>query len=145
MRLGVRTATRIHVWLYRATGGRVGRRIGSVPILLLTTVGRTSGKAHTIPVSFVDLEDRIAICAANLGSDRPPAWFRNLLHDPTVEVTIGKHTHVARARVATADERDDLWARLVEQLPTLAAYQEKATRIIPVVLLEPSSGSAQRE
>lgn len=141
MRLGLKTSTRSHVWLYRTTRGMVGKRVGRAPILLLTTLGRKSGIPHTAPLGFARLDDRIVVCGANLGADAPPAWFLNLQADPHVRVTIGSRTFPAIARVANAGERADLWTQLIEQLPALITYQERTTRTFPVVILEPHNSS----
>ena len=44
----------IYVFLYRRTGGKVGGRLGAMPVLLLTTTGRKSGKKHTVPVMYLN-------------------------------------------------------------------------------------------
>ena len=145
MRLGLRSTTRFHTWLYRATGGKVGGRVGHTPILLLTATGRKSRMPRTTPLGFVRLDDRLVVCGANLGSELLPAWFRNIREEPNVQVTIGSRTFPAIARVADADERVDLWARLIEQLPALVTYQSRTTRIFPIVLLEGLDSSSDAD
>lgn len=125
MRFVLRATTRLHVWLYRATGGRIGGHVKKARIMLLTTTGRRTGKARTTPVSYVAFGNDIAVCGANLGSDHHPAWVRNIQGDPHVRVTIGRHTCRASARTVHAEERDNLWAQLTDQLPALAADQAK--------------------
>jgi hypothetical protein len=76
--------TRLGVWtikhllspldrrIYRLTGGRrvsTGRPLG--PILLLTTTGRRTGKEHTTPVFYLRDGERLVICNANPGFERP--------------------------------------------------------------------------
>ena len=44
----VRAATKLNVWVYRRTNGRVGGKgMGGLPLLLLTVAGRRSGVLHT--------------------------------------------------------------------------------------------------
>lgn len=47
-----RLATATHVALYRLTSGKLGGTILGLPVLLLTTIGRKSGKQHTTPVAY---------------------------------------------------------------------------------------------
>ncbi|MDH3682932.1 MAG: nitroreductase family deazaflavin-dependent oxidoreductase [Acidimicrobiia bacterium] len=135
----LRAATRVHVWLYKATNGRIGGRIRKARILLLTTTGRKSGRARTTPVSYLNIDNKIAICGASLGSDQPPAWLRNLEQDPHVQVRVGLQQTTALARITPPDQRDNLWPRMTDQLPTLRTYQAKTTRTLPIVLLEPDT------
>ena len=100
---------------------------------------------RTTPLGFVRLDDRLVVCGANLGSELLPAWFRNIREEPNVQVTIGSRTFPAIARVADADERVDLWARLIEQLPALVTYQSRTTRIFPIVLLEGLDSSSDAD
>ncbi|MDH3301303.1 MAG: nitroreductase family deazaflavin-dependent oxidoreductase [Acidimicrobiia bacterium] len=135
----LRTATGIHVWLYRATNGRIGGQIKKAPILLLTTIGRTTGRARTTPLSYLEVGKTIAICGANLGSDRPPGWLRNLDRDPHFRVRIGGEEFTALARIAELEERDVLWTRMIHQLPALRTYQARTDRVLPVIVLEPNN------
>jgi proline iminopeptidase len=41
-----------------------------------------------------------------------------------------------RARVATGDERDRLFHKVVEHFPIYAGYQQKTGRRIPIIVLE---------
>lgn len=52
LKLALRTANRMHVGLYRITRGRFANRVAGLPILLITTRGRKTGKLHTNPWSI---------------------------------------------------------------------------------------------
>ena len=75
--------------VYRASGGRIAGSIRGVPVLLLTTKGRKSGKRRVTPLLYVADGDRIVVVASNGGSDRSPAWWLNISSDPAVEVETG--------------------------------------------------------
>jgi deazaflavin-dependent oxidoreductase (nitroreductase family) len=129
---------------YRATGGRLGKnwRLGSawrkkVPICLLTTTGRTSGKPRTVPLVFLADGDRVIVVASQGGLPKNPQWYHNVLHDPNVEVTVGRRMRPMRARPATSTERAELWPRLVEMYADFASYATWTDREIPVVICEP--------
>jgi deazaflavin-dependent oxidoreductase (nitroreductase family) len=105
-------------------------------VLLLTTIGNKSGKERTVPVvPFVE-GGKTYVIASNGGAPRPPAWYINLRANPDVRVQLGADTWRARAVPVDGEERDRLWKNIVEQMPNFGKYQEKTTRIIPLVKLE---------
>ena len=134
----VRLLSRANVWLYVRTGGRLGGRLAGAPVLLLTSTGRQSGKPRTTPLLYLDLGESFAVVASFGGSPKHPAWFLNLRANPEVDVQVGNEHGGRRARIASDNEREQLWPRLVTMYPAYASYQEKTARRIPVVLLEPT-------
>ncbi|MFH8404527.1 nitroreductase family deazaflavin-dependent oxidoreductase [Streptomyces sp. NPDC018019] len=123
---------------FRANQGRVGGEFAGQPLLLLTTTGARSGLPRTTPALYLpDGADRLAVFASNGGSPTAPAWFHNLTAHPLATVEVGTRTHQARAAVAAGEERDRLWGRQVAAHPQFAAFQERAGRRIPVVVLTP--------
>jgi F420H(2)-dependent quinone reductase len=79
MRLVAKAVLWLHATLYRLTNGRIGGRfIAGSPILLLTTIGRRTGKRRTRPLAYVRDGDRFVLCASNGGSPRHPGWYHNL-------------------------------------------------------------------
>ena len=122
---------------YRATGGRVGGKIGGVPILLLTTTGRKSGAARTAPLMYLGDGDRFVVVASNAGDDHHPGWWLDLQRHPEAEVQVGSDRRRVRARRASVEEQRALWPRLVAMYPAYDVYTTRTAREIPVVLLEP--------
>ena len=53
-----------HRNIYRLTGGRVGGRLGKLPVLLLTTIGRKSGRPRTQPLVYAQVGDGYAVIAS---------------------------------------------------------------------------------
>ncbi len=130
--------TGLHRALFRATNGRVLGRAGGMPVVLLTTTGRRSGKQrHTMLTAPIHDDGRIVVVASYGGDDRHPAWFLNLRKDPCVTVTVDGRTRAMRARVAGHDEKAELWPRVVESYRGYGAYQRRTDRDLPVVVLEP--------
>ena len=125
-----------HVKLYRSTNGKMGSHVGEMPVLLLTTTGRKSGKARTVPVVFMQEDDRRYIAASAAGADKHPAWFLNLRDNGDVEGQSGAETFAASAVITDGDERRGVWERLFERYDQFAGYQKKTTRVIPVVRLD---------
>jgi deazaflavin-dependent oxidoreductase (nitroreductase family) len=129
--------TRVHRWLYRVSGGRVGQHLGRVEVLLLETVGRRSGRRRTIPLLTVRDDERFVVVASNAGDDRHPAWWLNLKAQPEAEVQLGTERFPVRAREAGELEAQRLWPRLEAAYPYYADYRRRTVRPIPIVVLEP--------
>ena len=134
-----RVLGRLHGALYRATGGRIGHGAGGITNLLLTTTGRKSGQPRTVPLAYVQDGERFIVVASNGGSDRPPAWWGNLRHDPSATVQVGPRTIAVAGREATPEEHAVLWPRLKAGNPFFGQYEQITARRIPVVVLEPRS------
>jgi deazaflavin-dependent oxidoreductase (nitroreductase family) len=106
------------------------------PILLLTTTGARTGRRRTTPLGFSLDGSRVFVVASKGGAPHHPAWFHNLSANPSVTVELGSETYEARAVVAEGQERDRLFAIIRANAPGLAKFEEHATRVIPVVVLE---------
>jgi deazaflavin-dependent oxidoreductase (nitroreductase family) len=135
----LKVALGMMVSAYRWSGGAIGGRMGPNKVLLLTTTGRKSGKAHTIPLSYFETDGALFIVASNGGQPRHPAWYLNLLANPTVTIQRGKSIQKATATTADADQRAQLWAHVVATAAAYGKYQTKTTREIPIVLLRVTS------
>ena len=126
-----------HRVLLAVTRGRRGWTIGSMPAVELHTVGRVSGnRRSTMLTSPVHGDGRWVLVASKGGDDRDPQWYRNLVANPDVELTIRGVTHSLRARTATPQEKSELWPQIVKVNPGYAGYQLKTDREIPVVICE---------
>lgn len=131
-----RVSSLIHRTVYRTTGGRVLGRAFGMQVLELETIGRRSGKRRTSMVTTpVHDDDRLVLVASYGGDDRHPAWFLNLRDNPQVKVTTGGRTQSMLARVATPEEKAELWPQVVEAYKGYAGYQEKTKRDIPLIIL----------
>lgn len=125
---------------FRANRGRVGGMFDGARLVLLTTTGARSGARHTTPLGYLPDGDRILVIASAAGAARHPAWFHNLVANPTVTVEDGTFTYEARATVLEGEERDRLFARAVEAEPGWGEYQDRTARVIPVVALSAIPG-----
>jgi deazaflavin-dependent oxidoreductase (nitroreductase family) len=129
---------------------RSGREIEGVPgvsrenHILLTTLGRQSGRRQTIPLRVFDAQgDRLVVVAGNGGRAPNPGWYLNLLAEPRVTIEDGDETYDAVAAEITGAERDELWQSFKEQNPGMTEYLAGAAgRVIPVVALTRSPGQA---
>ena len=130
-----RRTTRIHTFLYRATRGLIGHRVGPIRMLLLTTTGRKSGVPRTLPLAYVPEGDEFIVLASNGGQEQPPLWWLNLEARPEAEVQVGSERFRARAHRAVDGERAQLWPMLAKANPMWSAYEKRTRREIPVVVL----------
>ena len=121
---------------FRANRGVVSGSHANRPLLLLTTTGAKSGRPYTTPVMYLRDGERIAVFATHGGSPSHPDWYHNLVAHPTVTVELGGEKFNAKATPISGPERDALYARQVQLFPQFGDYQQKTTRVIPVVLLE---------
>lgn len=136
--LGHGMLNRLHRGLLAVSGGRIGWTIGSMPVVELHTVGRTSRVRRSAMLTAPVHEDgRYVLVASKGGDPRHPSWYLNLVADPDVELTVRGRTLPMRARTATASERSELWPRIVGSYRGYARYQRKTAREIPVVICEP--------
>jgi deazaflavin-dependent oxidoreductase (nitroreductase family) len=119
---------------FRARGGRTSRRH---PVILLTTTGVHSGRAHTTPLNFSDDGDRLVVIASKGGSAAHPDWYLNLLANPEVTIEHAGDTFRARAIVAQEPERTRLFDAQAALMPFFAGYRRRVkAREIPVVIFE---------
>lgn len=106
------------------------------PVLLLTTTGAKSGQPRLAPLVYARDGSHYVVAASKGGAPTHPAWYANLLANPVVTVEVGGETFAARAVVPDQAERDRLWAAHVAVNPNFADYQQRTSRVIPVVVLE---------
>ena len=123
---------------FRANDGKVGGPFEGAPMLLLHTTGAKSGQERVNPVVYQADGDRLVVFASKQGAPTNPDWYHNLVAQPRAKVEVDVRTVAVNARVAEGEERDRLWTRQKEQMPGFAEYEQKTSRQIPVVILEPA-------
>jgi deazaflavin-dependent oxidoreductase (nitroreductase family) len=128
---------REHVQRYVQTNGESGHRWSGVNTLLLTTRGRKTGTLRRTALIYGRDGDRLVVVASKGGHPKHPAWYLNLVAHPEVHLQVGAEKSVARARTAVEEERGRLWALMAAIWPQYEQYQQRTTREIPVVVLEP--------
>ena len=136
----VRRWSAVHRTVYRLSRGRLGTRLVGNDMLLLTTMGRKSGEAHTVPLLYLSDGETIAVIASFGGRDHHPDWYLNLMADPSVTARTGERELRLIARTATPAERETWWPRAVDAYRDYALYQDRTKRQIPIVLLRPVRG-----
>ena len=120
---------------FRAKGGKNVAMFGD-GLILVTPTGAKSGQERTTPLAHTRDGDKYVIVASKAGSPENPAWYYNLLANPVVTVEVGSETFDARVTEAKGPKRDELFAAHAARFPGFHEYQQKTTRIIPVLELE---------
>lgn len=120
---------------YEASDGRRANTLADtgLPIIVITTRGHRSGKLRKTPLMRVEHEGEYALVASLGGAPKNPAWYGNLVADPTaLMLQDGAEPHDFVAREVHGDERAEWWDRAVRAYPDYADYQERTERTIPV-------------
>jgi deazaflavin-dependent oxidoreductase (nitroreductase family) len=133
----LRLITRVHIALYRLTGGIIGGFLGNAPNLLLTTTGRRSGKQFTTPLLFLPDSKNLVIVASYGGQPKDPQWWQNLQIDPRATVEVGTQRWTVLAEQADAETKARLWPVFCRYYPGYIEYQQRTERVIPLVVLIP--------
>ncbi len=120
---------------FRANGGETSGPFKGRPLLLLTTKGAKSGNEGTTPLVYSRDGDRYVIIASMGGAPKHPAWYHNIVANPNVTLEVGTEKFQATAAVAEEPERTRLYNAQAEMMPAFTEYQQKTTRVIPVVVL----------
>ena len=126
-----------HVRAYQETDGAVGYMWNGAPTLLLTTVGRRSGRRRTTPLIFGRDGDDYLVVASVGGLPNHPAWYLNLQSEPAASVQVEDARFDVVARTATEAEKPRLWSVMNGVWPNYDTYQSRTERVIPVVILTP--------
>ena len=135
----LRRAMGAHTFIYRASGGVVGAKVPGVKgrMLLLDHVGAKSGHKRTSPLLYAPAgPDSVAIIASKGGYPKNPAWYYNLKSHPDTTIQIGREKRAVRAREATGEERDRLFADAEQLYGGYSDYAARTDRKIPVIVLD---------
>jgi deazaflavin-dependent oxidoreductase (nitroreductase family) len=113
--------------IYRISGGHLALTgLPVLPMLLLTTVGRRSGRERTVPLTYVRDGETLVVASANFGLKSKAGWPRNLLANPRCAVRIGGEVRTYRARLANEAEAARYWPNLLERWPAFQTYVDRS-------------------
>ena len=122
---------------FRANAGIVGGPFAGSPMILLTTTGRKSGQSRTTPLVYHPGDGSVTayVFGSKAGAPTDPDWYLNLVANPAVTVELGAERFDATASDVEGAERDRIYASQAEKFANFAEYQQKTTRVIPVIAL----------
>ena len=124
---------------FRANEGRVGGNFAGLPLLLLHHTGARTGKSRINPLAYQSDDGRYVVFASKGGAPTNPDWYHNLKAQPNVTIEVGADMIDVVASEATGEERERLYRTQAERTPQFAEYEQKAGRVIPVMVLTPLS------
>ena len=131
----IRLIGRLHAWVWKLTGGKLGNAFGRAPFMMLTTRGRITGRERTTPVLYLQDGADLIVVASFGGNDMYPAWFLNLERCPEAEVIINDERQRLLATRISPEKKRLIWPRLIEMYPNFAIYQQRTQREIPLLRL----------
>jgi deazaflavin-dependent oxidoreductase (nitroreductase family) len=137
----------MHRGLIAVSAGQAGWNVGGMTVLEVTTTGRKSGKDRTVFLtSPIQEGDSMLVVGSRGGDDRHPDWFLNMKEKPEVKINAKDNPDQNMvARITTDEERDRLWPLVIEKYSGYGEYREKTEREIPLIWLDPISGSSDDE
>jgi deazaflavin-dependent oxidoreductase (nitroreductase family) len=125
-----------HAWLYQLSGGRLGTKLLDMPVLVLSSVGRKTGKQRIRALSYLFDNGNYVLAASNGGADYHPDWWLNLEANPKAAIQVGSKRLEVTAQEVEGEERAKLWQRFVKMEERYANYERRTKRHIPVVILK---------
>jgi deazaflavin-dependent oxidoreductase (nitroreductase family) len=130
--------TRVHVFLNGASGGRFFNTRGGVEVCFVKMKGAKSGRILTVPLMYVPFADGVLLVASQGGAPRNPVWYNNLVKHPDIEVRYRGSRMKLRARLASPEEKPEMWPICDERYAPYAEYRTRTTRDIPIFVCEPA-------
>jgi len=131
----IRLIGRLHAWLWKLAGGKLGDVSGRAPFMMLITKGRKTGRSRTTPVLYIQDGADFIVVASFGGNDMHPAWYLNLERCPEAEVIVRGARRKVLARMLSPEEKNIIWPRLVKMYPNFDVYQRQTSRDIPLLRL----------
>ena len=127
-----------HRVLLKLSGGRFPRTVMGMQPVELHAIGRKTGERRSTLLTAPICDDtRVVLVASKGGARENPIWYKNLVANPDVELTINDETRRMRARTASPEEKAELWPVIVSRYKGYDGYQRNTERDIPVVICEP--------
>lgn len=124
---------------YESSNGERGNtlRDTGLPVIIMTTVGHSTGLVRKVPLMKVEHEGQYAIVASKGGAENHPGWYHNLMANSTVLIQDGPEPFETTVRLLSGSEREEWWERSVAAFAPYAEYKERADREIPLFITEP--------
>lgn len=135
----LKAMTRTHVFLHRASGGRLFNTLAGDDVCFVTMTGAKSGRVITIPLMYVPYREGVLLVASQGGAPKNPVWYNNLVAHPDIGVSHRGKRMQLRARLASAEEKPALWPLCDEHYAPYAQYRERTDRDIPIFVCEPAA------
>jgi len=137
LRRFIKPFTKLNVFVYKLTGGRLMGKFQGLPVVLITMKGAKSGEPRTVALMYVPHKEGVIIVASQGGAPKSPVWHRNLEANPEIVAQYKGRKMQLRARRVSDAEKAELWPICVAAYPPFADYQARTDRNIPVYDCQP--------
>ncbi|NLA35568.1 MAG: nitroreductase family deazaflavin-dependent oxidoreductase [Actinobacteria bacterium] len=135
----------VHERVFSWSGGRAFGTLRGMTSIRLTTTGRKTGLERTTMLTSPLVEDdEVVLVASYRGGPHHPAWYLNLMANPTIPVERPGFRGEMIAETLHGDERERLWRRITARQPRYEKYQSRTDRELPLVVLRPADRSRSR-
>ncbi|MED5410304.1 MAG: nitroreductase/quinone reductase family protein [Chloroflexota bacterium] len=128
--------SKFHTVVLRITKGKLMGRLVGLDMLLLTTVGKKTGKKRYTPLLFKKVDSNFYCAGSFGGSDKAPQWYTNILSNPEVEILAEGELFAAKANILEGKAKANAWNCLINLYPNFQKYQDRTDRVIPVIRFE---------
>ena len=128
--------SKFHTMVLRITKGKLMGRLVGLDMLLLTTVGKKTGKKRYTPLLFKKIDSSYYCVGSFGGSEKAPHWYTNILSNPRVEILAEGKFFPAEAQVLEGKAKIEAWNSLSTLYPNFQKYQSRTKRVIPVIKFE---------
>lgn len=138
----IKLFSKVHGYLYHVSRGRIAAASGpNLSFLLLTTIGKKSGKHRRVPLTAIPYRESYVVVASFGGSPVSPSWLTNIRHNPTVQIRIGPVVRTGLSAIIEPSDPlyDELWAKAVAIYKGYDKYKQATSREISLVILTPVS------
>lgn len=130
-------AAKVDPVLFKLTNGRLSTFGPPVmPMVTLDTIGRKSGRRHSVHLAAIEQEGELYVVASAMGQQKHPAWRYNLEANPEIDVQSVGESFRARAEVLTDAEKAAIWGEVKNVIPMMKVYETRTDRNIRVFRLK---------
>ena len=132
----MKAMSRTHIFLNRITLGKMFNTLSGDEVCFVTMTGAKSGRTITMPLMYVPYNDGVLLVASLGGAPKNPVWYYNIAKNRDITVRHRGKEMTLRARLATADEKPDMWPICDSHYAPYADYRARTDRDIPIFVCE---------
>ncbi|MEM7325319.1 MAG: nitroreductase family deazaflavin-dependent oxidoreductase [Actinomycetota bacterium] len=131
----IHVTSKLDPWVLKRTDGKLSTLPGN-PVLLLIHTGAKTGKERETPLVYATDGDDIILIASKGGAATNPAWYHNLVANPTCAVIANNRSGHYLAEELAGEERAAMWEKALDVYGGYGVYQERTDgRLIPLLRL----------
>ncbi len=137
LRKFIKPYSKLNVFMYKLTGGRILGKLAGRPVMLVTMTGAKTGKKRTVPLMYVPYKEGVILVGSQGGAPKSPVWVKSVQQNPDITVQYKSKIMELRARQVDDAEKAEVWPVCVEHYHEYDDYQNRTERNIPVFVCEP--------